>query len=514
LLSGVASTAQTAQEIAEARDRNAKARDAGAGPDYKGDTSALHPSSQSVLGHATVVDTDGSALNRLTYQYLVRTRDPEDFKEHEDYQDIQERVTEARKRITDLEKQEDKKNDPDHQEELAAARAEHEEAMQERHAFLENYFRENQVTLTDQEKAELRQHLEKALAEEYPNSLQSQKGENGADVFKNSSGELHSKVRDDGKYELSTNGSKFSGVVRVPRVDASGKELDDCDIIEYHEGRPISIVAGREGKTNVHDFDKLLQTSKSRGVTVASAEEEEPATPRHDPALATPRQPQQQQQQQAAATLAQKHYADYHASKAEQENDISTLSAQRVSQEKDLEAQFKSRKAPPIFGDQSQQQEYQARYDLLRPEQQRQEYLQLLVKVRQGYQAQEQNMLQRHQAHNAAMEQQFKAQYEALTPQDKQVYDATALNIKQQQQQQVAATAPQPQQQHAAGHPSPPPPQWVQHQQQQPLTPQQQQHAAAVVHYSTMTVEVVRTPRSSVTPSGGPGQQQTHQRSV
>ena len=241
--------------------------------DYPGLTDNLHHSSQTALGHATVLDTDGSALNRFTYQYLVeKKREPDALKESKEYQVIQQRVANAHNKIAEL------GENPDEQA-LTKAQKEKEEALQARQEFLTNYFQEKPVTLSDEEKAELRQHLNEQLAQKYPNNIQPQKGENGVDVFKNASGEFHSKTREDGKYELSTNDTNFSGVVRVPRVDAKGNELNDCDIIEYHEGKPVSIVAGREGQTNIHEFDKLLQTNKAenRGVTVASSLEQQEA---------------------------------------------------------------------------------------------------------------------------------------------------------------------------------------------------------------------------------------------
>ncbi len=235
--------------------------------DYKGSTEHLHESSQTSLGHATVVDTDGSAVNRMTYEFLRRREGHEALKGDEDYQDIMKRIAEQEKKA-----QEAKESaGPDDDLTITPERKALEE---ERKQYLEEYFKNNKVELTDEEKKDLHKHLNDSLDKEYPAKLSPTKGENGADVFKNSSGEFHSKMRDDGKYELSTNDTKFSGVVRVPRVDAKGNELNDCDIIEYCDGKPISIVAGREGKTNIHDFDKLLENTKGKGVSVSGVEED------------------------------------------------------------------------------------------------------------------------------------------------------------------------------------------------------------------------------------------------
>jgi hypothetical protein len=241
-------------------------------PDYKGATEHLHESSQTALGHATVVDTDGSAVNRMTYEFLRRKEGHEALKGDETYQDIMKRIAEQEKKA-----QEAKENaaPDDDLTKMGIQHASERKALEEeRRKYLEEYFKNNKVELTDEEKKELHQHLNQSLDKEYPAKLAPTKGDNGVDVFKNSSGEFHSKTRDDGKYELSTNGTNFSGVVRVPRVDSKGNELASSDIIEYKDGKPISIVAGHGGQTNIHDFDKLLENTKGKGVSVSGVEED------------------------------------------------------------------------------------------------------------------------------------------------------------------------------------------------------------------------------------------------
>ena len=245
----------------------------------------VHESSHSQAGHFSVVDTDGAALNRHTNDYMQR-KFSETLEKSEDYQEIDKDAKAADAAITALQEkreadkkkeeedgvseEEKKKAEEAYQEELQALKAKKEEHEKERRQFYEEHCR-----LNEQEQNELRQHLTEAINKEYPNSLEPRE-ENGVDVYENKSGTLNCKHRDDGKVELSVpKGSKFSGVVRVPRVDANGAELEECDMIEYKNGQAVSVVAGRQGQSAIVDLDKILEQSKGHGVQVGAAEEQE-----------------------------------------------------------------------------------------------------------------------------------------------------------------------------------------------------------------------------------------------
>lgn len=253
----------------------------------------VHESSHRQAGHFSVVDTDGAALNRHTHDYMQQ-KFSETLEKSDDYQEIDKDAKAAdaaitalqEKRETEKKKEEEggvseeekKKAEEAYQEELQALEAKKEEHEKERRQFYEEHCR-----LNEQEQNELRQHLTEAINKEYPNSLEPRE-ENGVDVYENKSGTLNCKHRDDGKVELSVpKGSKFSGVVRVARVDVNGAELEECDMIEYKNGQAVSVVAGRQGQSAIVDLDKILEQSKGHGVQVGAAEEQkesaEVATP-------------------------------------------------------------------------------------------------------------------------------------------------------------------------------------------------------------------------------------------
>lgn len=244
-------------------------------PSSKEPPKYLHQASKLEIGHATVVDTDGSAVNRITYEFLRRREGHEALKGDEEYQDIMKRIADQEKKTQEAK---DSASPGDDLTKMGIQSSSERKALEEeRRQYLEEYFKTNKVELTDEEKKKLHQHLNESLDKEYPAKLAPTKAANGADVFKNSTGEFHTKTRDDGKYELSTEGTKFSGVVRVPRVDAKGNEMSSCDIIEYQDGKAVSVVAGHGGQTNIHDFDKLLENTKGKGVSVSSVGQTAPS---------------------------------------------------------------------------------------------------------------------------------------------------------------------------------------------------------------------------------------------
>jgi hypothetical protein len=68
-------------------------------------------------------------------------------------------------------------------------------------------------------------------------------------------------------------GEKFTGVLRVERRDDRGELLpDSADIIEYKDGKPVSVIPGPEGKTRVADFGLI---SREAGISVSRVEEKE-----------------------------------------------------------------------------------------------------------------------------------------------------------------------------------------------------------------------------------------------
>lgn len=244
----------------------------------------VHADSHKKAGHFSVISTDGAALNRHTNDYLHQK-----YADNDTYKSISADLKEAEDAVTTLkaareeqlkkeeeeraEEGERKKSEEAYQQELIELEKKRAEHESERRQFLANQ------QLDDKEKDALREHLTDALKKEYPNDLQP-KEENGVDVYENASGKLNCKNRDDGMVELSVpDDSKFSGVVRVPRRDAQGNELDDCDMIEYKNGQAVSVVAGRQGQSAVVDFDKILGASKGKGgVQVSSKVEAEAAT--------------------------------------------------------------------------------------------------------------------------------------------------------------------------------------------------------------------------------------------
>ena len=249
----------------------------------------VHASSHKQAGHFSVVDTDGAALNRHTNDYMQQ-KFSETLEKSQDYQDIDKEAKAADAAITVLQEKreaEKKKEEEDgvSEEEKKKAEAAYQETLQDLEAKKEEHekekrqFYEKHCQLNEQEQSELRQHLTEAINKEYPSSLEPRE-ENGVDVYENKSGTLNCKHRDDGKVELSVpKGSKFSGVVRVPRVDANGDELEESDMIEYKNGQAVSVVAGRQGQSAVVDLDKILEQSKGHGVHVGVAEGQTQSAP-------------------------------------------------------------------------------------------------------------------------------------------------------------------------------------------------------------------------------------------
>ena len=62
---------------------------------------------------------------------------------------------------------------------------------------------------------------------------------------------------------------KFSGVLRVERVDSNGELIkDSVDIIEYKDGKVVSVVAGTKGETRVANFGLMIE--RAQGISVAA----------------------------------------------------------------------------------------------------------------------------------------------------------------------------------------------------------------------------------------------------
>jgi hypothetical protein len=77
---------------------------------------------------------------------------------------------------------------------------------------------------------------------------------------------------DGGMFKFSPEG-KFTGVLRVERRDANGELLpNSADIIEYKDGKPVSVIPGPEGETRVADFGLI---SREAGISVSRVQEKE-----------------------------------------------------------------------------------------------------------------------------------------------------------------------------------------------------------------------------------------------
>lgn len=75
---------------------------------------------------------------------------------------------------------------------------------------------------------------------------------------------------DGGMFKFSP-GGKFTGVLRVERRGSDGELLpDSADIIEYKDGKPVSVIPGPEGETRVADFGLI---SREAGISVSRAKE-------------------------------------------------------------------------------------------------------------------------------------------------------------------------------------------------------------------------------------------------
>lgn len=94
---------------------------------------------------------------------------------------------------------------------------------------------------------------------------------------------LDQKDLGDGMFEFSP-GGQFTGVLRVERTDSNGELLpDSVDIIEYKNGKPVSVIPGPEGKTRVADFGLLSQQAgisvsrfQDTGISVSKVKDESP----------------------------------------------------------------------------------------------------------------------------------------------------------------------------------------------------------------------------------------------
>lgn len=86
---------------------------------------------------------------------------------------------------------------------------------------------------------------------------------------------------DGGMFKFSPDG-KFTGVLRVERRDKDGELIPhSADIIEYKNGKPVSVIPGPEGETRVADFGLIAQQAgisvskfQETGVSVSRAKEE------------------------------------------------------------------------------------------------------------------------------------------------------------------------------------------------------------------------------------------------
>jgi hypothetical protein len=81
--------------------------------------------------------------------------------------------------------------------------------------------------------------------------------ESGATVYDSNDGALKQTKGTDGKLHFEVEGD-FSGILRVQRVDGTGKKIANAfDVIEYENGKPIMVSPSIIGHSQIGEFNKI-----------------------------------------------------------------------------------------------------------------------------------------------------------------------------------------------------------------------------------------------------------------
>ena len=181
-----------------------------------------------------------------------------------------------------------------------------ERRLKEQREFLQDMFHKQNA----QEHDKFRQFVKSELDKQYYNNIQGAKDQQNPNktVFRDKSGEIHcTEDPKTGMNQLEVKGN-FSGVVRVPRLDSKGNEVDE-DVIEYQNGKPVSVLEGREGACKVQGMDKILDQAK--GIQVMGFQQQQhqapPGPPQHQGGMPPPQQQAQQQHPGPAQHLVHGH---------------------------------------------------------------------------------------------------------------------------------------------------------------------------------------------------------------